>query len=125
MTQAKHLEEFLSAVRGIHATGGGTKETSFYTALNNLLDGIGHILKPKVRCVMQLKNLGAGNPDDGLFTADQFDRQTGEAKDLGKPIRENWPRIPVPGVTSGTIRDELKPIAVVSRSEGNSNLVVW
>lgn len=87
MAQAKHLEEFLNAVRGVHATGGGTKETSFYTALNNLLDGVGHTLKPKVRCVMQLKNLGAGNPDGGLFTADQFDRQTGEAKDLGKPSR--------------------------------------
>lgn len=87
MAQAKLLEEFLSAVRGVHATGGGTKETSFYTALNNLLDGVGHALKPKVRCVMQLKNMGAGIPDGGLFTADQFDRQTGKAKDLGKPSR--------------------------------------
>lgn len=39
-------------------------------------------LKPKVRAVMQLKNLGAGNPDGGLFTQDQFDRKTGEAKNL-------------------------------------------
>lgn len=60
MAQAKHLEEFLNAVRGVHATNGGTKETSYYTALNNLLDDIGHALKPKVRCIMQLKNLGAG-----------------------------------------------------------------
>lgn len=87
MAKAKLLDEFLSAVRGVHSTGGGTKETSYYTALNNLLDGVGHILKPKVRCVMQLKNLGAGNPDGGLFTPDQFDRKTGEAKDLGKPSR--------------------------------------
>ena len=42
MAQAKHLEEFLSTVRGVHGTGGGTKETSYYTALNNLLDGVGH-----------------------------------------------------------------------------------
>ena len=81
------LEVFLSSVRSVHSTGGGTKETSYYTALNNLLDGAGQNLKPKVRCVMQLKNLGAGNPDGGLFTADQFDRQTGEAKDLGRPSR--------------------------------------
>lgn len=87
MAQAKLLEEFLSAVRGVHATSGGTKETSHYTALNNLLDGVGHALKPKVRCVMQLKNLGAGNPDGGLFTPDQFDRKTGETKDLGQPSR--------------------------------------
>ena len=80
MAQAKLLEEFLSAVRSVHSTSGGTKETSYYTAINNLLDGVGHALKPKVRCVMQLKNLGAGNPDGGLFTPDQFDRQTSVVK---------------------------------------------
>ena len=87
MAKSHLLESFLSASKSVHSTGGGTKETSYYTAINNLLDGVGHTLKPKVRCVMQLKNLGAGNPDGGLFTADQFDRQTGEAKDLGKPSR--------------------------------------
>lgn len=87
MAHAKLLEEFLSAVRGVHGTSGGTKETSYYTAINNLLDGVGHTLKPKVRCVMQLKNLGAGNPDGGLFTADQFDRKTSEVKNLGAPAR--------------------------------------
>jgi Type ISP C-terminal specificity domain/N-6 DNA Methylase len=81
------LASFLSAAKSVHSTGGGTKETSFYTAINNLLDGAGHLLKPKVRCVMQLKNLGAGNPDGGLFTAEQFDRKTGSAKDLGQPSR--------------------------------------
>ncbi|MBV5299110.1 MAG: N-6 DNA methylase [Rhodoferax sp.] len=87
MAHARLLEEFLNAVRGVHATRGGTQETSYYTALNNLLDGAGQTLKPKVCCVMQLKNLGAGNPDGGLFTADQFDRQTSEVKDLGQPAR--------------------------------------
>ena len=87
MAHAKHLEEFLSAVRDVHSTSGGTKETSYYTAINNLLDGVGQALKPRVRCVMQLKNLGAGNPDGGLFTADQFDRKTSEVKNLGAPTR--------------------------------------
>jgi Type ISP C-terminal specificity domain/N-6 DNA Methylase len=87
MKKSNLLEIFLSSVRSVQSTGGGTKETSYYTALNNLLDGVGHTLKPSVRCVMQLKNLGAGNPDGGLFTADQFDRKTGETKDLGKPSR--------------------------------------
>ena len=81
------LASFLGAAKSVHSTGGGTKETSYYTAINNLLDGAGHMLKPRVRCVMQLKNLGAGNPDGGLFTADQFDRKTGSAKDLGQPSR--------------------------------------
>ena len=87
MAQARHLEEFLNAVHEVRSTAGGTKETSFYTALNNLLNNVGNGLKPKVRCVMQLKNLGAGNPDGGLFTSDQFDRKTSEVKDLGKPSR--------------------------------------
>ena len=87
MAKTMHLETFLNTVRGVHGTSGGTKETSYYTAINNLLDGIGNGLKPKVRCVMQLKNLGAGNPDGGLFTADQFDRKTSEVKNLGAPSR--------------------------------------
>lgn len=74
-------------MRGVHGTSGGTQETSYYTALNNLLDGVGHALKPKVRCVMQLRNLGAGNPDVGPFTADQFDHTTAEVKNLGAPAR--------------------------------------
>ena len=87
MAKPNLLASFLSAAKSVHSTGGGTKETSYYSAINNLLDGAGHLLKPKVRCVMQLKNLGAGNPDGGLFTADQFDRKTGSAKDLGQPSR--------------------------------------
>lgn len=87
MAKTAFLDVFLSAARGVHSTGGGTKETSYYTAINNLLDGVGDALKPKVRCVMQLKNLGAGNPDGGLFTADQFDRNTSEVKNLGAPAR--------------------------------------
>ena len=57
MAKSHLLESFLSASKSVRSTGGGTKETSYYTAINNLLDGVGHTLKPKVRCVMQLKNL--------------------------------------------------------------------
>ena len=87
MTKSNLLEVFLISVRSVQSTGGGTKETSYYTAINNLLDGVGLRLKPKVRCVMQLKNLGAGNPDGGLFTQEQFDSKTGKPTDLGKPSR--------------------------------------
>ena len=87
MTDKQPLATFLTAVHGVHASGSGTKETSYYTAIDNLLDGIGDALKPKVRCVMQLKNLGAGNPDGGLFTADQFDRNTNAPKNVAVPTR--------------------------------------
>lgn len=36
---------------------------------------------------MQLKSLGAGNPDGGLFTADQFDRKTEAPKNPAAPAR--------------------------------------
>ena len=36
---------------------------------------------------MQLKSLGAGNPDGGLFTADQFDRKTDAPKNVAAPAR--------------------------------------
>lgn len=87
MKQEHHLAHFISNVQAVRATSGGTKETSYYTAINNLLDGVGDALKPKVRAVMQLKNLGAGNPDGGLFTADQFDKKTTAIKNLGAPAR--------------------------------------
>jgi Type ISP C-terminal specificity domain/N-6 DNA Methylase len=80
------VTHFLQAAHSVHATSGGTKETSYYTAINNLLDAVGDGLKPKVRCVMQLKNLGAGNPDGGLFTADQFKQASGKNAPQATPV---------------------------------------
>ena len=68
MTKPHLLASFLSAAKSVHSTGGGTKETSYYTAINNMLGGAGHWLTPKVRCVTQLENLGAGKPDGDLFS---------------------------------------------------------
>jgi len=73
-----HFEQYIQELRDIRATGAAVKETSYYTPLVNLLNAIGTTLKPKVRCFMQLKNLGAGMPDGGLFTARQYQRQLGE-----------------------------------------------
>ena len=87
MAAAVLLANSLSAVADVRATGSGTKETSYYTALNNLLDAVGDALKPRVRCVMQIKSLGAGNPDGGFFTADQFDKKTQAPKQPGAPSR--------------------------------------
>lgn len=87
MADKQSLATFLAAVHGVHVSGSGTKETSYYTAIDNLLDGIGDALKPKVRCLMQLKSLGAGNPDGGLFTADQFDRDIDAPKNPLAPAR--------------------------------------
>ncbi|NUN98805.1 MAG: N-6 DNA methylase, partial [Candidatus Omnitrophica bacterium] len=69
----------------IHSTGGAVAETSYYSALENLLNEIGGKLKPAVRVVSQLKSAGAGSPDFGLYTASQFQR----TKDA----------VPLPGVS--------------------------
>lgn len=68
------LETYLSAVAEIRSSGAGTKETSYYPALHALLNEIGKELKPKIRCILQLANRGAGNPDGGLYGQDQFQK---------------------------------------------------
>ena len=65
------VEQYLSEMGTIRATRAGTGETSYYPALATLLNEIGKTLAPKVSCVIQLQNRGAGLPDGGLFTADQ------------------------------------------------------
>jgi hypothetical protein len=62
MADTPFLSIFLSSVYSVYQSAGGTKETSYYTALNNLLDGIGHTLKPKVSCVMQLQESWSRKP---------------------------------------------------------------
>jgi hypothetical protein len=68
------LEAYLSELRSIRSSGAAVPETSYYFVLANLLNEVGKTLKPKVRCIPQLKSVGAGTPDFGLFTVDQFQR---------------------------------------------------
>ena len=72
------FEQYIQELRDIRATGSAVKETSYYSPLANLLNAIGSTLKPEVSCFMQLKNLGAGMPDGGLFTERQYQRQSSE-----------------------------------------------
>ena len=75
------LETYLTDCLATRATGANAPETSFYPALSALLNEVGRHLKPRVRCVMGLKNHGAGMPDGGLFTESQF-RRRGDAEPL-------------------------------------------
>ncbi|MBI4639877.1 MAG: N-6 DNA methylase [Candidatus Tectomicrobia bacterium] len=68
------FEDYIRELRDIRSSGAGVKETSYYAPLSNLLNEIGKTLKPKVRCIINIKNRGAGIPDGGLFTADQFQK---------------------------------------------------
>lgn len=81
------VENYLAEMYEIRAARAGTEETAYYAALANLLDGTGKTLKPRVRCILQLQNLGAGNPDGGFFTPDQFPRGSREPAGAGIPSR--------------------------------------
>lgn len=82
------LEAYLSELKAIRASGAGVPETSYYPALSNLFNAVGQTLKPKVRCIINISNRGAGLPDGGLFTADQFQHPTdGEPKPGQLPAR--------------------------------------
>ena len=71
------LEEYLRELHEIRSSGSAVKETSYYPALSNLLNAIGRTLKPRVRCVINIKNRGVGIPDGGLFSSDQLQRSPG------------------------------------------------
>ncbi len=81
-------ERYLRELAEIYATGAGVKELSYYGPLARLIDEVGRNLKPRVRCIMSLANQGAGMPDGGLFTAEQFER-LGDAEPRGgqRPAR--------------------------------------
>jgi Type ISP C-terminal specificity domain/N-6 DNA Methylase len=72
------VETYLRAVSEVHASGAAV-EASYYTALSNLLNEVGARLKPRVRCIMGQPDRGAGLPDGGFFTPDQFPKS---------PVRE-------------------------------------
>jgi N-6 DNA Methylase len=89
------FETYLTSLREIRSSGEAVDETSYYGVLETFFNEIGKTLKPKVRCVLQLKNRGVGNPDGGLFTEDQLKKR--------KPEEKSLPQNPARGVI------EIKP----------------
>ncbi|MFP5265461.1 MAG: type ISP restriction/modification enzyme [Blastocatellia bacterium] len=71
------VEAYIRELRDIRSSGEAVAETSYYGALATLLNEVGKTLKPKIRCIVNIKNRGAGIPDGGLFTADQFQKSSG------------------------------------------------
>jgi hypothetical protein len=155
------VERYLTDLGEIRGTRANAPETSFYPALERLLTDIGRNLSPKVRCVINIANRGAGIPDGGLFSADQESAELiwyhalaigyspAYLSENADGIRQDWPRIPlpdtkevlltsaglgrqvaalldpetpVPGVTVGDIREDLKVIAVFQRLDGKPAL---
>ena len=72
------VETYFADLQRVRASGGATGERSSYGPLANLLNAIGATLKPKVFCVGELADQGAGHPDFGLYAAKQV--QKGQPK---------------------------------------------
>jgi hypothetical protein len=79
------VERYFSRLRDEHGLGAGTDERSYYPALAELLNTLGQELKPKVLCLSDLANTGAGHPDFGLYAANQV--QKGEPRKGQPPER--------------------------------------
>ncbi|MDE0405541.1 MAG: N-6 DNA methylase [Nitrospira sp.] len=90
------VETYLADLRRVSVTGGATGERSNYGPLANLLNAVGSTLKPKVFCVGELANQGAGHPDFGLYAAKQVQRgqpREGQIPECGvvevKPVNDD------------------------------------
>ena len=68
------VETYFTDLGRVRASGGATGERSSYGPLANLMNAVGAALKPKVFCVGELANQGAGHPDFGLYAAKQVQR---------------------------------------------------
>ena len=67
-------EAYFADLGRVRASGGATGERSSYCPLANLMNAVGATLKPKVFCVGELADQGAGHPDFGLYAAKQGQR---------------------------------------------------
>lgn len=81
----KIVEDYFGELSRIHRLGAGTDERSYYPAVANLLNAIGADLKPRVHCISDVANTGAGHPDFGLYAASQL--QKGEPRKGQSPER--------------------------------------
>ena len=80
------VEAFFADLRRIRQSGAATGERSTYTPLANLLNAVGATLKPKVRCIVEPSDQGAGHPDLYLYTDKQVQKgrpRKGRAPDRG------------------------------------------
>ena len=68
------VEAYFADLRRVRASGGATEERSYYPALATLLGAVGATLRPKVFCVPEPADQGAGHPDFALYSARQLRR---------------------------------------------------
>ena len=79
------VEAYFAELGRLHASGGATGERSSYGPLHGLLRAVGALLRPKVHCVQEPADQGAGHPDFALYAARQV--QKGRAREAQLPER--------------------------------------
>ncbi len=109
------IERYLTDMAEIHGTKSNSPETSFYPALETLLNEIGKGLSPKVRCVTNLANRGAGLPDGGLFTIEQFARNSHSPSYEKDPFGGQNPSRGV--IEAKPLKDDVENISVTDQIE--------
>ena len=72
------VEAYFGDLGRVRSSGGATGERSSYGPLTALLNAVGAVLKPKVFCIQELADQGAGHPDFGLYAGTQV--QKGRAR---------------------------------------------
>ena len=92
------VEDYLADLRDIRDSGGATGELSYHTPLNNLLAAVGATLKPKVRCVGELRDMGAGRP---TLDSTQPNNCSGEDRARGSSPSAASSRSSPPATTRG------------------------
>jgi hypothetical protein len=78
------VETYFQELHQIRSSGAAVNEISYYPAISKFLNEIGKQLRPRISCVMNIASQGAGLPDGGLFSQDQF---RGE-RDASKLLRQ-------------------------------------
>ena len=68
------VETFFTGLRRIRQSGAATDERSTYFPLATLLTAVGATLKPKVFCIVEPTDQGAGHPDLYLYVERQLQR---------------------------------------------------
>ncbi len=112
---ATAVETYFEDLRRVRASGGATGERSSYGPLANLLNAVGGALKPKVFCVIELADQGAGHPDLGLYAAKQVQR--------GQPREGQIPECGVVEVKPAA--DDAWLTAAAIRSAATGAAIAW
>ena len=81
------VRKYFNRMITIYRSGGATDETSYYSAFENLMNDIGKHLNPTIICNGQLKSVGSGHPDFGLYSKAQCSRHVPKHKERNIPER--------------------------------------